>query len=174
MALPQTVRVKLSSEAAESISLTPVVVQETAGARAGGAHAGRHRQGRGAHSRAAAARHAGERRHRDSAGRAGRPTWRTCANCWPRFRIPTPRAGFAARRARAPFCAAGARRSRFRGKPGCAKGCSSARVFGIALMEVIGGGNRYTPGTLTGSARTVSCASSPATKLGKCAPRATA
>ncbi len=30
MALPQTVRVKLSSEAAESISLTPVVVQELA------------------------------------------------------------------------------------------------------------------------------------------------
>ncbi len=28
MALPQTVRVKLSSEAAEAISLTPVVVQE--------------------------------------------------------------------------------------------------------------------------------------------------
>jgi hypothetical protein len=30
MALPQTIRVKLSSEAAESISLTPVVVQEMA------------------------------------------------------------------------------------------------------------------------------------------------
>lgn len=30
MALPQTIRVKLSSEAAESISLTPVVVQELA------------------------------------------------------------------------------------------------------------------------------------------------
>jgi hypothetical protein len=30
MALPQTVRVKLSSEAAESISLTPVVIQELA------------------------------------------------------------------------------------------------------------------------------------------------
>ena len=30
MALPPTVRVKLSSEAAESISLTPVVVQEMA------------------------------------------------------------------------------------------------------------------------------------------------
>src|SRR5580704_17886936 len=30
MALPQTIRVKLSSEAAEAISLTPVVVQELA------------------------------------------------------------------------------------------------------------------------------------------------
>src|SRR6516162_9046880 len=30
MALPQTIRVKLSSEAAESIALTPVVVQEMA------------------------------------------------------------------------------------------------------------------------------------------------
>src|ERR1035438_8040607 len=30
MALPQTIRVKLSSEAAESLSLTPVVVQELA------------------------------------------------------------------------------------------------------------------------------------------------
>ena len=30
MALPQTIRVKLSSEAAESISLTPVVVQDLA------------------------------------------------------------------------------------------------------------------------------------------------
>ena len=45
MALPRHVRVKLSSEAAESISLTPVVVQETPDARTDRAHAGRHRQG---------------------------------------------------------------------------------------------------------------------------------
>ncbi len=51
MALPQTIRVKLSSEAAEAISLTPVVVQEMPMRELVEHMLGVAGQGRGAHPR---------------------------------------------------------------------------------------------------------------------------
>ena len=96
MALPQTVRVKLSSEAAESISLTPVVVQELPvrelvehmlGVTGKDEPRIRELLLRGS---------AGERRLALPLGGLGCQTWKGCASCWRRFRIPILARPFAA------------------------------------------------------------------------------
>ncbi len=71
MALPPTIRVKLSSEAADSISLTPVVVQELPVRDLIEHMLGVTGKDEGADSRAAAARHAGQRRIAFSMGGVG-------------------------------------------------------------------------------------------------------
>ena len=71
MALPATVRVKLSSEAAESISLTPVVVQELPIRELVEHMLGVTGKDVAPHPRDPAARHAGERRVAFPMGRVG-------------------------------------------------------------------------------------------------------
>ena len=148
MALPPTIRVKLSSEAAESISLTPVVVQELPVRDLIEHMLGVTGQGRGADSRAAAARHAGERRIAIPLGGMGGGAGGRCARCWRHFPIPTPRApSRAAQLHCARRCAAAGSRSRSRARPERARVCSSGRPFGMLLMEVIAGGG---PGVFAG------------------------
>ncbi len=131
MALPPTVRVKLSSEAAESISITPVVVQEM--------------PVRELVEYMLGVTGKDEARIRELLLRgslvsgASRFRWtgwgaveKICASCWPPFPIPTPRAGSPRRIARAPRCAAGGSPLRSRARPERARACSNGRAFGMS------------------------------------------
>ena len=129
MALPPTVRVKLSSEAAESISLTPVVVQEMPVRElvehmlgVTGKDEARIREMllRGTLV-------SGASRFRWAGWDGGRR--RICASCWRRFPIPTRRARSPPRVACARSCAAGGRRSRSRARPATRKGLFQRETF---------------------------------------------
>src|ERR1035437_2302839 len=151
MALPPTVRVKLSSEGAGSISITPVVVQDM--------------QVRELVEYMLGGTGKDEARIRELLLRgnlvsgASRFRWTgwdvdleslrellatfpdadasrkfaaaNCANCWRRFRTPTPRASSPPRIARAPRCAAAGSPSRFRAKPEGTRVCCSGKVSGM-------------------------------------------
>jgi hypothetical protein len=90
MALPPTVRVKLSSEAAGAISITPVVVQELPVRELAEHMLGITGQGRGADSRDSAARHlvSGASRFRWAGWEA---EVEACGKCWRRFPMPIRR-----------------------------------------------------------------------------------
>ena len=175
MALPQTIRVKLSSEAAESISLTPVVVQELAV--------------RELMEHMLGVTGKDEARIRElllrgtlvsggvaiPMGGMGRGLRKACATLLATFPDPDPARGVRRRAiACARCCAADGRPSRFRGKPARARACSSARVFGTLLMEVVAGSDRgirriFVPGPR----RPLLARVHPRRKRDECAPPAT-
>ena len=142
MALPPTVRVKLSSEAAESISLTPVVVQEL--------------PVRELVEHMLGVTGKDEARIRELLLRgtlvsgASRFRWagwevdlrRICANCWPRSPIPTRRAASPPRIARAPSLRGGRQPIEITREAGARKGLFQRESFWDVLMKVIAGAHR--------------------------------